>query len=1102
MPHVTHSRALLLGLLILAVTSTAVAALHAADAPPPPPAAPPAGAPTPQGIEFFEKRIRPLLAEHCFACHNSKAESPMGALRLDSRAGAYKGGDRGPAVVPGSLEKSLLIKAVRYQHRELAMPPKGKLPAEKIADLEEWVRLGAPWPGGDPPSRIGPTPAAEFAKRAKHWSFQPLRAVVPPRPRDARWVRNPIDAFVLAKLEAARLTPAPAADRRTLIRRVTYDLTGLPPTPAEVQAFLADTSPNAFEKVVDRLLASPHYGERWARHWLDLVRFAETDGHEFDFEKPNAWHYRDYVIRALNADVPYDQFVREHLAGDLLPNPRRDPRDGANESVIGTGFFFFGEGKHSPVDLLEDERERIDNQIDVTTRTFLGLSLGCARCHDHKFDPISAKDYYALSGFVKSGRYQLAALDNPEPLRRAAAELAAVNSRLRPAVSAQAGSAYREGLGGLADTLLAARDVLRGADPAAAARDRKVDPAALAQRVKYLRETAAKDPADPLHAWAQLALDRRATAASLAAALRSRAAAPRLVARVFEDFNARGYDNWFVTGEAFGAGPTASPTLRLGGEGARPERVDPAGIADSGAASDRLQGALRSQTFRIEKPLILFRMAGRDTTVNLIIDSFQRIRFPIYGGLTLPLKSPQLAWHQMDVSKWVGHRAYIEVLDHGRGYVALDRILFADGAAPPPAPPAAVLTLLEAPTSATPEALARGYEDLFRQAADAWAGGGDPTPAAPLVNWLLTHEPGPAAACDAQMASLAQQRRVLEGAIPDVRRAMAMTEGTPENDRVHIRGSHKQLGVEVPRRFLEVFGAAAPPPGDRSTGRLALADRMVASPLLARVIVNRLWQHHFGEGIVRTPDDFGLRCDPPTHPELLEWLSGEIRRQGWSLKKMHRLMLLSSTYRMAAKPAPAAQARDPQNRLLHSMPVRRLEAEAIRDGILAVSGRLDRRQFGPGVLPHLTPFMEGRGRPGASGPVDGDGRRSIYLNVRRNFLNPMFLAFDYPVPFNTMGRRTVSTVPAQALVLMNNPFVLQQAARWAQRELEAGGSPSERVQRMYQAALARPATPAEAADAVRFVEEARQRYGAGGDQKAWTDLAHVLFNVKEFIFIN
>src|SRR5205809_49906 len=388
---------------LLAAVFFSTQAIHAAD---------------PTQAEFFEKKIRPLLVENCHRCHGAD-KKPKANLRLDSRAAMLKGGDRGPALVPGEPDKSLLVKAVGYQDPDLRMPPKSRLADAQIADLTAWIKMGAPWPEADA-GRGATTIVKDFnlQERRKHWAFQPIKRTAPPEVRQRDWPLNPVDRFILAKLEANGLTPVHQADKRTLLRRVTYDLIGLPPTPAEIEAFLADDSPSACEKVVDRLLDSPHYGERWARHWLDLVRFAETSGHEFDMDLADAYRYRDYVIRALNQDLPYDQFVTEHIAGDLVSRPRLHPTERFNESILGTGFWFLGESVHSPVDVRADEADRIDNQIDVLTKTFLGLTVSCARCHDHKFDAISTKDYYALYGYLRSSRHQHAFIDDPDASRQ------------------------------------------------------------------------------------------------------------------------------------------------------------------------------------------------------------------------------------------------------------------------------------------------------------------------------------------------------------------------------------------------------------------------------------------------------------------------------------------------------------------------------------------------------------------------------------------------------------------------------------------------------------------------------------------------------------
>ncbi len=1096
-----------------------------------------AASPSPEALEFFEKRVRPLLAENCYPCHGPTRQ--RGGLRLDRVDSLLKGGDRGPAIRAGDPEKSLLIRAIRYTDEELRMPPKSRLKEEQIQALTAWVRMGAPVPSAASTPAVGriANPSSKdfnLAERRQHWAYQPVQPRTLPTVRSRDWCTSPIDFFMLAKLEAAGLSPAPPADKRTLIRRLTFDLIGLPPAPADVEAFVHDTAADAWEKVVERLLASPHYGERWARHWLDLVRFAQTLGHEFDFDLFNAWRYRDYVLRAFNQDLPYDQFVLEHLAGDLLPKPRRHPTEGYNESILGTGFFWLGEGKHSPVDIRQEQADRIDNQIDVLGKAFLAQTIACARCHDHKFDALATKDYYTLAGYLKSSRYQQAFIDPPERITVKAQQLADLKGPMRAGMLADwAGQTDRT-----AYYLLAAWRARparpKAGDMTEVARESGLDAACLERWVKALRQGDLNQPQHPLYAWAQLAAEPPAAEpfAARRQALLEKLRTEQTSARhadarsvVFEDFDYPDYAGWSVTGDAFGLGPSRAGDFLLRTDSSQPiARFVPGGWAHSGLLSGRLEGVLRSRPFTLDKRYIHYRAAGRGSQINLVIDGFPLNRDPIYGGLTLDLKDDALAWRVMDVGMWQGHRAYIEILDSttslltkplppeaeagrpGNGYVLVDEIRSSDSSVPPPAAPNPVnLQVLDDPAVTSLGTLAQRYQQLLTEA----VGNGRPDRAATVewLNWLLqsgllenSAPPG------GSLARLVEQSQRLEASIPAPRRALAMADGAGEDEFVFLRGNYKTPGECVPRRLPEVLARSQPPAPQDGSGRLELARRLVdpANPLLARVLVNRLWQHHFGQGIVRTPDDFGRMGELPTHPELLDYLAAEFVRRGWSLKHMHRLMVLSSTYRMASRGDPRAEQVDPSNRLLHRMPIRRLEAEAIRDALLAIAGRLDCQLYGPGILPYLTPFMEGRGRPKSSGPLDGAGRRSLYLDVRRNFLNPMFLAFDYPIPFTTIGRRSVSNVPAQALTLMNDPFAMQQARIWAERILADPDTPAaDRIQHLYQTAYGRPPTAAELDEALSFVAQQGKRYGSSCDDlRAWADLCHVLINVKEFIFIH
>lgn len=1141
--------------------------------------------PSAADLEFFEKKIRPVLVQHCQECHGAKQQK--GELRLDSLAGALKGGDTGPAVVPGELQKSLLVDAVSYTGL-FKMPPKGKLPAEAIADLTEWVKRGAPWPKDA--SGTGTNPAGEKnvfnfeARKATHWFVK--RPVSQPLPEVTRrdWPRDRIDHFLLAKLEAAGLAPATEAERHTWLRRVTFDLIGLPPTLEEISQFLVDRSPDAHAKVVDRLLASPQYGERWGRHWLDLVRFAETRGHEFDFEVPHAHEYRDYVIRAFNADVPYRDFVMEHVAGDLLPQPRRHPTERFNESIIGTGFFFLGEGKHSPVDIRVDEAERVDNQLDVFAKALLGLTVSCARCHDHKFDAISQKDYYALAGFLQSSRFQITCVDDPEPQAKVLAELKAKQAQRRTewreALRADGGKAAAEIEAG---PMRVARSLVACVELADAKLDDEKRVAEVAGRHnlavadlklwrQHLHDHALKTIDDPFHPWA-IYLQRLArrkpgeasgqarsdVAKSLATLLpphaswnrlqqewrdweatqRTDKSAPGVLQKgLFEDFSQPRFTSWRVSGDAFGDGPVAPEELPF----EAPAVALPVGllgqrIVHSGTVSPKLQGALRSPTFKLSQKFLAVHAAGVDAKINLIIDGFQLIRNPIYGGLTLSLKSPDaMQWHFINVEKWVGHDAYVEVLDEGNGFAVLDMVVSTDQNSAPSAghlvqkwltgeawqDPATSLETLARTTAAklwlveqtTRRDLATG-ESAVAENAPA------PLVRAQLLAWSRKFAlPGTLGAASQRVlagtdaGSVAERLRSLDAEIARLeaqigyrRKAMALVDGTAENERVFIRGNPNNMGETAPRSLLKLLAGAVSTTGveqaEPGSGRLQLARQLVdaANPLVPRVIVNRIWKHHFGEGLVRSVDDFGNMGQAPSHPELLDDLTTDFVRDGWSLKRLHRRLVLSSAYRMASgtssEPSQAARAQqvDPDNRLWHRMPVRRLEAEAIRDAMLAVSGRLDLKMYGPSVMPHLTEFMDGRGRPGRSGALDGDGRRSVYINVRRNFLTPFFLAFDYPIPFSTMGKRSVSNVPAQSLAMLNNPFVLQQAELWAKRELAVTAPDADRIRTMYLRAYGRPPSPLEQATALEFL------LSAPNDPAAWTSLAHVLLNVKEFLFV-
>jgi hypothetical protein len=1032
-------------------------------------------------FEFFEKRVRPVLAEKCYACHGSMLATS--GLRLDTREGMLRGGSRGAVLVAGHPESSLIVKAISHEDAHLKMPPAGKLPPEQIADLAEWIRLGAADPRVDAAASAG---SIDLAEGRRYWAFQPLARTRPPAMRNRAWVRTPVDAFLLAAMEAKGVRAAPQADRRTLIRRVTYDLTGLPPTPAEVDAFLGDRSPNAFAKVVERLLASPHYGERWGRHWLDLVRFGETTGHEFDSDKPDAWRYRDYVIRAFNEDLPYDRFVREHIAGDLLPDSRRSAGGMHHESILGTGFFGLHEERNAADDLAEVQAENVDNQIDVLSKTFLGLTVACARCHDHKFDPIPTSDYYALAGVLHSTRQYEGDLSTPA-LRQE------IDSGRRALASARAAAAA---------LLEPARRV--------AAASLKASLLAPDEAWKKTLERARREPDHILYPFAVLSRPSETPFAERLAKIRAELEARREWLRpgdvVFADFASGTYDGWQRQGAAFGEAPSAAipPNQPLAGH-------QGGAIANSfGPGSDELTGVLVSRTFLANRRFLHVRMSGTVDKTRRREHGVLRFTVQVAGRPAFVNVDAEgvFEWKTVGLRLAEGQHCHLVIADRARdGHIAVDKIVLSDENRPPalPANPR-VVALLARHEIDSLERLAEGYERIVLEAL------AEPMPDAE-VRWLLgaieptgkleSLAPSLDEAGRKSLAAIAAERLAIAARIPSPAYGLVSGEGAVRDVPVLMRGNLASPGPVAPRGFLQVLARGGSKYSEGS-GRAELARDLSAADnaLVARVMVNRIWKHHFGEGLVRTVDNFGRTGDRPSHPELLDWLAARFVASGWSVKSMHRLILASAAWSMSSRPLTASARIDPENRLVHHMPVRRLEAESVRDAVLAVAGTLDRTVYGPSVRPFISAYQDGRGKPQPPGPLDGAGRRSIYIEVRRNFLTPLLLAFDYPLPVTTIGRRGVTTVPSQALMLMNNEFIAGQARKWAERITAAGGDARARIARMFVEAYGRPPEAAESARIEQFLREQSALHGgAQGEASAWADVAHVLINAKEFIFV-
>jgi hypothetical protein len=1088
----------------------------------------------PEQLEFFEKQVRPILVKRCYECHSGEQKEPKGGLRVDSREALLRGGDTEPAIVPGNAKKSLLIDAINYGDT-YQMPKKSKMPAEEIAILTRWVDDGAAWP---PSNATSPGDAAKTfdlaARKAAHWCWRPLSSPAVPTVKNGVWPADTLDRFILARLEAHGVAPAASADKRTLLRRVYFDLVGLPPSREQVAAFVADESPGALAKVVDELLRSPQFGERWGRHWLDLVRYAESRGHEFDYNAPNAYQYRDYVIRALNADLPYNEFVVEQVAGDLLEQPRLNSESGSNESILGTGFWFLGEWVHSPVDIRKDECDRFDNMVDVFSKTFLGLTVSCARCHDHKFDAVSQKDYYALFGYLQSSSYRLVRFDTMQQEARLANELDELNQRFGPEIEKAVAASQQQSLKDTPDYLLAVREVLQrklsGEALVELAKAKTLDPARLAKWVEATQAAAGRS-GDLLHVWAKYCeaggdddvsnLERASQKVSEQWKTQSRQyEEARRACETIVDYSDCKPEQWFTNGPTFGEQPVKSGALLLGPDGV-------AGFAERGAARrdatwnvlraapgaerdpgrlgniDRAGKTLKTPSFTIKAGLVHYLVRGLGHAYAAL-DSHSVIAGPLHNQIVVDFDkgNSDLRWISQDLRAYQGHRAHLEF--YPTGDQPLEVLQVVQGERAPPLPlssevegfdVASPFTLDE--EKPTVESLAKQY-GLLIGSRRAWL-------------WkhaeLITRDEEKLREIVARY--LAERKLLTDQIKPESRYAMAMWDGSGEDETLMIRGNHRLTGAVVPRRMLEAVAGSEPATIEHGSGRLQLAGQLVdpqRNPFVPRVMVNRVWQHLFGRGLVPSVDNFGVLGQEPTHPELLDHLATRFVNDGWSIKRLIRSIVLSRTYQMASSPTDAqAEEADPKNLLWRRTNLRRLEAEAIRDQLLALSGRLDRTQFGPSVPVHLTPFMQGRGRPG-DGPLDGNGRRSVYLSVRRNFLSPLMLAFDTPIPFSTMGARNVSNVPAQALILMNDPFVLQQAELWARKVCAEQADVDGRIAAMYESAFARPPAADELAAARAFLASQAKEYGlspeaATSDVRPWTDLAHVLVNAKEFIFL-
>ena len=1058
--------------------------------------------------EFFEKKIRPVLVAHCFECHS--ADSQESGLRVDSLAAMLTGGERGPAIVPGNPDESLLISAVRHSDT-LQMPEKRKLPQSIIDDLAQWVRDGAAWPDQTPVVGAAMPAAKErlpTEDEKKFWAFQPAqRSSIPAVVDNKHWARTPIDQFVLEQLESRKLHPNRIADKRTLLRRATLDLVGLPPGPEDVKAFLADESPTALATVVERLLASPQYGERWGRHWLDVVRYADSNGLDENLAFANAWRYRDYVIEAFNSDRPYDEFLREQLAGDLLPLSSND--DVQLRRIVATGFLSLGAKMLAEDDPVKMEMDIIDEQVDTLGKAVLGMTFGCARCHDHKFDPISAHDYYALAGIFKSSKtmdnFSVVARWQERPVATAEivaardhqkAEADAVQSEINKHVQTETDRISAEARKQLAAYLMAADrqlridETLRDATPAAEDETRNSTPASvLLEAEDYARGNVLKDT----------------TSYGVGiGVLVNRGELPN-----YTEYDVEISDAGLYQIDLRYTAAAARPTMVL--IDGKPIRTDAAGqvtgtwtpesqkwfveaIVELSAGKHLVRLENAGPFPHIDK-LFLSPARGNDAALTADADNLHLPDGVLHAPIVLNWK--KLLTLQRDVADspfalWWQFRT--------TGSLA------ADGN-----PSQLTAWLVAAPAPTTLAQLARRYQELAESE--------DAPDAMPLKNLLgggdNPFSPGDKAeasfsdAAVAELKTLREKKTAIAAAIPVVPEAMAVSDGTPQNLKIHLRGSHTTLGVEVPRRMPHIFSKGDEPTITSAvSGRLELADWLTRAdhPLTARVLVNRIWQAHFGEGLVRSSDNFGQLGEKPSHPELLDWLAVDFVENGWSIKSLHRLNLNSAVWQQTSEFNDSAAATDPENRLLWRMTRRRLEAEAIRDSLLAIGGDLDTTMGGT-LLP-----IENRKYVTSTANINLDvyetPRRTIYLPVVRSALNDFLTAFDFGDPSSMSGQRDRTTVAPQSLFLMNSNLVATQSANLAKLLLDLPSDDASRIADAFVRFYSRPPTRAEIESSLNFMTsyaDNLRSHGTVADElrlRSWQAFCRALMATNEFLYVD
>ncbi len=1083
-----------------------------------------AAEPTSEQLAFFENKIRPVLAQKCYSCHSAEAKEKgklKSGLYVDSREGLLYGGETGPALLPGKPADSLLIKALRHITEDLAMPPKEKLSDAVIADFEKWITQGAPDP------RTGPRPAA-----AKHeinletgrqwWSFKPLQPVAIPTVKNTAAARNAIDQFILARQEAAGVTPSSPARRETLIRRASFDLTGLPPTPEEVAAFVQDKSPKAFELLIDRLLATTAYGERWARHWLDVVRYAESGGYEFDGFRPGAYHYRDWVIRSFNADLPYDRFLQLQLAGDKL-------QPGTYEAAAAVGFIVAGPfpGQTTSKTIEKIRYDQLDDIVSTLGSGVLGLTMGCVRCHDHKYDPLPQKDYYALAAaFARTVQGNETHDSDPDGTRAALAAHAKTHESLLANVRKFAAEEFPARFAAWQKTKLPALTNASATLADTIDLDPPVGktPVAPPASAKSVTTNAVPVP-DPRWQYLDL-LEATANNSALNIAADGlvihggRTKTPPVKRRARVPARAVQEDSFTLTAHTYQSHLTG---FRLDAFAEKSLPKSGPGLAADGSFN------LASFTVTAEPLDPKNTNAPVKLKLKAIEARFEEKAMPASNAVDADANT---GWRAKDNPGKDNAAAF--VIDGGfAGFPGGTELTFElhfknDGfgrfrlalsTAPLPVPPAAATPAKKDKPVASPAASVPIQDSAFlipnslpvpqhlRELQAMIAAKLIDTQRDDAVRWFSQFDE----AAKKVTAALAEHARQT----PRPKLSEVYTAAAGGQDVYLLRRGEvdQKLGKADPG-FLQVLSrptASTLPPSTVQPApdpRVALAQRLTdpvhgGGSLVVRVLVNRLWKHHFGRGLVASPNDFGAKGELPTHPELLDYLANELIRNGWQLKPLHRLIMNSATYQQGADANPANLQRDTDNRLLWQRPARRLEAEAIRDALLAVAGRLDPKMFGP------------------SETTAESTRRSVYLRVKRSELIPFLTLFDAPEATASIGDRGATTVPTQALTLLNSPQVRDLATRLAQRALPsvpASASatipnsqfpiPNSPISRLFQIALSRLPSSTEEQRFTAFYQsqltllKADPKPTTAQTEKALAETSLALLCMNEFIYVD